>query len=183
MCGAPRRLGVPARGFTLLEMLVVLAIIGIVTAGVLLSLNLSGHDPALHTDARRLRSLLHYAREQAELQTRDYGVVFDSGGYAFVVFSEQRNQWRAVSGDGALRPRRLAHGLQLKVVVDGRTVKLHAKAKSNGALAPQVVLYSSGDLSTFELTVRRPGTARGFLIKPDRDGHIIERRFAAAHSP
>ncbi len=164
-------------------MLVVIAIIGVVTAGVLLSLNLSGHDPALHTAARRLRSLLHYARDQAELQTRDYGVVFDKAGYTFVVFSEERNQWRTVTGDGALRSRRLPSGLQLTVVVDGRTVKLHAHGKVHGALAPQVVLYSSGDLSSFEVSVRRAGTPRGFLIKPNRDGHIIEQPLAAAHSP
>lgn len=165
------------RGFTLVEMLVVLAIIGIVTAGVLLSLNLTGHDPALTTAGRRLVSLMRYARSQAELETRDYGMVFERDGYQFVVFSERRNKWRKATGDEALRPRRLPHGLRLTVVVDGRPVKLSARApKHLSALEPQVMLYSSGDLSAFEVTVERPASQRGFLIKPNRDGRIVEHK-------
>ena len=165
-------------------MLVVLAIIGIVTAGVLLSLNLTGHDPALNTAGRRLASLMRYARSQAELQIRDYGIVFNSRGYQFVVFSEQRNLWQEATGDSALRARRLPHGLRLTVVVDGRAVKLPAHPRVHaGALIPQVVLYSSGDLSSFAVTVRRPGTHAGFLIKPNRDGRIIRRRLGEAHKP
>ena len=181
---APQRLRRVAHGFTLLEMLVVLAIIGIVTAGVLLSLNLTGHDPALTTASRRLVSLMRYAREQAELQTRDYGIVFDARGYQFAVFSEQRNEWRKATRDTALRPRRLPPGLHLTVIVDGRKVKLHAGPQSDpGTLAPQVVLYSSGDLSSFEVTLERPRTHAGFLIKPNRDGRIVEQRLGQAHTP
>ena len=165
-------------------MLVVLAIIGIVSAGVLLSLNLTGHDPALKTASRRLASLMRYARDQAELETRDYGIVFDTRGYEFVVFSERRNEWRKATGDTVLRPRSLPPGLHLTVIVDARVVKLHAGPQTDpGALAPQVVLYSSGDLSSFEVTLERPRTHAGFVIKPNRDGRIIEQPLAQAHKP
>ena len=168
--------GAGERGFTLLEMLVVLAIIGIVTAGVLLSLNLGGHDVPLDTAAHRLHALMRYAREQGELQTRDYGIVFEPRGYRFVVFSERHNAWRQATGDSALRARRLPAGVRLRVVVDGREVKLRAHPEDkNGSLAPQVMLYSSGDLSSFRVTLERPGTHRGFVIRPDRDGRIIEQ--------
>ncbi|MHB1872472.1 MAG: type II secretion system minor pseudopilin GspH [Steroidobacteraceae bacterium] len=163
-------------GFTLLEMLVVLAIIGIVTAGVLLSLNLGGHDVPLDTAAHRLHALMRYAREQGELQTRDYGIVFEREGYLFVVFSERHNAWRQATGDSALRARRLPAGVRLTVVVDGREVKLRAHPEEqHGALAPQVMLYSSGDISSFRVTLERPGTHRGFVIRPDRDGRIVEQ--------
>lgn len=166
-------------------MLVVLAIIGIVTAGVLLSINLTGRDPALGTAARRLAALMRYARSEAELQTRDYAVVFDTGGYQFAVFSVEHNQWRTVSGEQALRPRRLPSGIRLAVRVDGRAVKLEApRKKPRGALAPQVMLYSSGDLSSFSITVYRDGHAgQGFLIKPNRDGRIVEHQLGAKHAP
>lgn len=171
--------------------MVVIAIIGLVAAGVLLSLNLTGKDPALHTAARRLLSLMRYARNQAELQTRDYGIVFEPRGYAFVVYSVRYNQWRMASGDEALRARHLAHGLRVKVVVDGREVKLpthlpressdkHATADSS-AIAPQVMLYSSGDLSSFAVTLQRPATGRGFLIKPNEDGRIVEHPLKPDH--
>lgn len=52
------------RGFTLLELLVVMALIAIATAGVSLSLRDSA-DGALARDAQRLASLLETARAQA----------------------------------------------------------------------------------------------------------------------
>jgi general secretion pathway protein H len=53
-----------ARGFTLLELLVVVALIAIATAGVSLSLRDSA-DSALERDATRLAALLETARAQA----------------------------------------------------------------------------------------------------------------------
>jgi general secretion pathway protein H len=53
-----------ARGFTLLELLVVVALIAVATAGVSLSLRDSA-DSALERDAERLTTLLEAARAQA----------------------------------------------------------------------------------------------------------------------
>ena len=57
----------PARGFTLVELLVVIALIAIATAGVGLSLRDSA-DSALERDAERLAALLETARSQSRAQ-------------------------------------------------------------------------------------------------------------------
>jgi len=59
-------------GFTLIEMLVVVFIIGIVAAGVMLSVNLTGTDHELETESERLATLMNYARDAAEIQTREF---------------------------------------------------------------------------------------------------------------
>ena len=74
-----RTLRVPA-GFTLIEMLVVVFIIGIIAAGVLLSVNLTGTDHELQTESERLATLMNYARDAAEMQTREFGLACSAHG-------------------------------------------------------------------------------------------------------
>jgi hypothetical protein len=63
-----------------------------------------------------------------------------------------------------LRRRALPAGLQITLLIDGRAVVL---PKSDAkAIAPQVLLYSSGELNAFELTVLREGSAEGFRAAP-----------------
>src|SRR5690349_282623 len=82
-----------ARGFTLVEILVVVVIIAIISAGVILSVNLTGRDNDLEKEGNRLLTLVNYAREQAELQTREYGLLFRDDGYEFLTFDVRRG-WR-----------------------------------------------------------------------------------------
>ena len=65
----PRR----SRGFSLMEIMVVVAIIGLVSAMVLITFSSNRRDTELDQEAERLDALFSYVREQAELQTRDYG--------------------------------------------------------------------------------------------------------------
>jgi general secretion pathway protein H len=217
-----------AYGFTLLELLVVILIIGIVTAGVLFSISFAGKDSDLETESKRLHSLMDYAREQAELQTRDYGIYFGQHGYEFVVYDVRTGSWRRVFEDDALRERTLPSGLDFKLVVDARPIVLNesmaeppdkkpssepgaqphsspvprtgAGADSNSdsnpdsdahpasgpdsdsdadsganAFAPQVMIFSSGDLSSFSITVERPSAGRSITLDENQDGNIVQK--------
>ena len=165
-----------ARGFTLMEMLVVVAIIGIVAGGVLLSLNLTGRDPQLKTESRRLLTLMRYAHDQAQLQTRDYGIVFTRHGYQFVVYSVRHAVWRPVSEDDALRRRTLPGGLRFRLTVDARPIVLREHPDPHpGALVPQVMLFSSGDLSSFRITIDRESAGRSITLDQNQNGRIVEK--------
>src|ERR1700755_2591204 len=104
-----------SRGFTLLEIMIVVVIIGIITAGVLLSVNLTGRDHDLEKESDRLLALVNYAREEAEVQTREYGVLVHDDSYQFVAYDTRRGLWREIYEDDSLRLRKLPEGLDFKL--------------------------------------------------------------------
>jgi general secretion pathway protein H len=162
-----------ARGFTLLELMIVVFVIGLVTAGVVISFSGERRDEQLEREAERLDALFDYVREQAELQTRDYGFRIGTRGYSFVVFDVLANQWRPAEEDDALRERPFPDGIETEVVVEGRRVVLEAKKKDIEDFRPHVMIFSNGDVSSFEVILRRDqGEEERARIYSDESGNI-----------
>jgi general secretion pathway protein H len=147
-----------ARGFTLLELMIVVFVIGLVTAGVVISFSGGRRDEQLERESERLDALFDYVREQAELQTRDYGFRINTRGYSFVVYDVLANQWRPAEEDDALRERPFPEGIETEVVVEGRKVVLETRKKDVEDFMPHVMIFSNGDISSFEVILWREGT-------------------------
>jgi general secretion pathway protein H len=169
-----------ARGFTLIEILVVVVIIGIVTVGAILSLSVLGHDDQLDTERDRLVDLLNYARDQASLQTRELGLYCTLDGYRFVEFNPLTNLWQDVTEDDALRARQLPDGLHINLSVESHDVVLKTgadaqKARQSDAqnYKPHVMIFSNGDLTSFVLTLERDGTDHQARIVPDDQNRVV----------
>src|ERR1700724_4874525 len=107
-------------GFTLIEILIVVLIIGVISAAMLLSFTLTGRDPELEKESDRLLALFTYVREQAELQTREYGALFQDDGYEFLTYDMRRAAWRSVFEGDALSARKVPDGLGGKPTAEGR---------------------------------------------------------------
>jgi general secretion pathway protein H len=163
-----------AGGFTLIEILVVVVIIGVLSAGLLLSITLTGRDRDLEKESDRLLALMNYAREQSELQTREYGLIFQDDNYEFVTYDVHRAIWRSVFEDDALVLRKLPYGLDVKLKVETRPVVLK-KPKDAKDKTPQVMIFSSGDLTQFEVTLEREGGIRSITVTEDDKGALIEK--------
>lgn len=158
-------------GFTLMEMLVVVVIIAIVTASVLLSTSATGRDRDLEKESERVLALLVYTREQAEVRTREFGVLCTDTGYQFVLFDPRRGEWVAIEKDETLRPRELPEGLTLALQVEGRPIVLRRPPDSKD-FTPQLMLYSNGDLTPFVLTLQRDAGVRSIAVASTDKGLI-----------
>lgn len=170
---SPRRRAT-AGGFTLIEILVVVVIIGVLSAGLLLSISLTGRDRDLEKEGDRFFTLLNYAREQAELQTREYGVILQDDSYEFVSYDVHRGIWRSIFEDDVLRLRHLPYGLNFKLVIDTRPVVLKKPADAKDK-TPQLMIFSSGDLTQFKVTIERDGGDHSLTILQDDKGNIVEQ--------
>lgn len=138
--------------------MIVVFIIGLVTAAAVITFAGDHRDTELDKEAQRLDALLSYVREQAELQTRDYGFRTNADSYSFVVFDVQTNQWHLAEEDDALRAREYPDGIQPAVVVEGRPIVLDEKKKPGlDDFKPQIMIFANGDLSSFEIVLQREG--------------------------
>ena len=157
------------RGFTLIEILVVIVIVGVLIGGVALTMVDRGAE-RLDTESRRFAALLDAARNEAILQAHSRALGLWRHGYDFFVrvreepgdrASDQEEgddegeeeqadsgvQWTRVSEDRTFRPRELGEDIRLDLYLDG----VRAGLESVPPDEPQIFLLSSGEVTPFEL--------------------------------
>jgi general secretion pathway protein H len=92
------------RGFTLLELLIVLVIVGI-TLG-MVSFNAMPNDQkVLQNDAQRIALLLQTARDEAIVRNHPIAFEAEPDRYRFLIYDE--NTWQVLKQDDLLREREL----------------------------------------------------------------------------
>jgi general secretion pathway protein H len=100
------------KGFTLIEVLITLLIVGVVMASVGLATGgFRARD--LEFEADRIAQLFSLAREEAQVRGRPVRMVVSDIGYQFESLSE--NQWRLIREDELLRARRWEEPTQIKI--------------------------------------------------------------------
>lgn len=179
---------VTGRGFTLLELLVVIFIIGIVAAMATLSIGTATREKGIEQEVERLADLIALAREEASLQGREFGLTFYAREYRFSVFDPATGRWEPMDAtQEALRARRLPADAIMELEIDGRTAALadEPPAREAGDTAsageedaredrdrdaPQVFILSSGDVTPFATLMRPAIGSPGMRLAVAADG-------------
>jgi len=168
------KVGEQNRGFTLLELLVVIFIIAILATMATLSIGVVGGDRALDEETKRLEVLIRLASDDAVLGARELGIRFEPGGYTFLTLDPIRNLWVGMAPDDALRRRALPDSISLELEIDDRVVILKEIPESGDpeAVKPQIFFLSSGDISPFVLRLIRETDHAYFTLSIAPDGTL-----------
>lgn len=100
-----------SKGFTLVEILVVVVIIAIMVSLAVLSIGVTGRDGQLDEESRRIEGLVGLLHERALLEGRDFGMRIEPDAYEFVVYEPRRDRWLALDQEREFRHRDLPKGV------------------------------------------------------------------------
>jgi general secretion pathway protein H len=164
------------RGFTLVEVLVVIVIMGIVVAMATLSPGVLGRDPEIEDQAKRVGAVIGQAREEAEAQGLEYGIVVAKNAYEFVQFDRRKALWVPIEDDRLYRARQLPDGLMFRLWLDQKEIVLKPELSSYSGkdvkLTPHVMILSSGDIMPFQWRIEREGTDTRWQITGGADNSV-----------
>jgi general secretion pathway protein H len=162
------------RGFTLLEIMIVVIIIGIVTASVV---TLAFHDnkrELMQQEADRLKAVIRLAQEEAVLESRIYALGIWRDGYAFYVPATDGWVPLKTAEDKRLGAHLLDeknNALEFDLILDGIGVVLESDAPEK----PQIYILSSGEMTAFAVDIKLGDDSREPLpLAWDPLGRLIE---------
>lgn len=156
-------------GFTLVELLVAMAVIGLATAVAVITW--PREDGAARQTAERLAARIKMASHQSVLTGKPHGLSLAAGGAVFM--QRDRAGWRLVSA--AEQPRSMQWPSGIAVALE-RPAAPEADRGGDGvdARAPMVVFDPLGGSDVFAVSVSAPG--RRYLITAGADGQIALTR-------
>ena len=144
------------RGFTLIEMLVVVVVVGLLATIAVLNLGGGSQLRELQNDAHELFLNLQTAADQAVLDNSEIGLVIQDQDYRLVVYDETEDSW--TPGTSRLfQPHHLPDWVSATLDQDTQKGRQRLPTGDKNKLQPDLVLFSSGETTPFELQLRIKG--------------------------
>lgn len=149
------------RGFTLIEILIVIVIIGITVGFALLAFGDFGASRRLQFSAEQLVSTLKMAQQQALLETSTLGLRIDNASYQILRFKPP-SSWNPLSNQGVF-----------KTTYFPKNTLIHLETNTpSSSGSPTVILSASGEMTPFVLRLRMGKEINVTTIKGTHNGQI-----------
>ncbi|MCJ8341003.1 MAG: type II secretion system GspH family protein [Pseudomonadales bacterium] len=151
------------RGFTLLEIMVVITLVALISTSVMLTLPDTTPDKQrFGTQKAQFAAILRTLSQRAIVEQRWYGLYFIGDTYQALRYSA--DQWIAASQS---EPRSLPEGMPFSLMINQLSVKiLPQQPRKNSPLSPQIRISPSGLFNDFELRFGDADAAELILTDP-----------------
>jgi general secretion pathway protein H len=164
-----------SKGFTLVEILIVMLIIAVIISLAVLSVSSTGRDSQLDEESRRIEGLVGLLHERALLEGRDFGLRIEPAAYEFVVYDPRRDRWMMMDQEREFRHRELPKGISFQLQLDSQTVvikPIDRNLSSGQQPNPQVAIAASGEGTPFRLILLRDATQAKAAVDGDALGKV-----------
>src|SRR3989338_11711053 len=147
-------------GFTLLEILIVVLIIGIVISFAIILLEHFFKERKVENVAREFSILLPISSQQAILQPAIIGLKINSKKYQFYLYviniKNHTGKWKLITNDPILKPHLLPDNVKIN--------------PNSNKKEPQIVFLPSGDNTPFIITFSNEGKAPFYKVRGNSQG-------------
>ena len=148
------RQGNRAAGFTLIEILVVLIVVGLLASLAVFTLGGSSQQRQLENQVQELYLLMQTASDQSVLNNQELGVTVNEGGYQFLAFQDEDGDWKP-EDERLFHARSFPDWLVITKFIENDAPKL---ASGDDRTLPDVVFFSSGETTPFQIEFTVAGT-------------------------
>lgn len=153
------------RGFTILEILVVVAVISVIASTILLNTNLKRPDTELKQHASRLGKTVQLLLQEAILEDRNYALSLIP--FSFVILEYNGEEWLP-SEDRFIKSLPKIHTYRDELTVDNALIAIEKTDKP----VPHILILASGEMSVFQWQIDDPQNNLQIRIESNMLGNI-----------
>ena len=162
----PASLRRSARGFTLIEILVVMVLIALLAGVVAMTIGEGNQRRELANEAKRFHAVLRMAADEAIFQNVEIGVVLGTEQYEFLAYNEEKSRWEGMP-QNFLKSHQFPDWIEVEFNREEQAATLPVQSddsREEEARTPQFMLLSSGESTPFRVRMS---------VKGDRDFYIL----------